>query len=177
MTESPTTIAEVNTLDRDGFVARFGGLYEGSPWIAAEAWADRPFADRAALHRALQAVVARATPARQLALIRAHPDLVGRAALAGTLGRASTAEQAAAGLEAERLSPDDVAAFAELNRTYRDRFGFPFVICARENKKDRILAGFAARLNNPRDDEIAVALSEIAKICHHRLADVLPEDA
>ncbi|MDP9366618.1 MAG: OHCU decarboxylase, partial [Chloroflexota bacterium] len=91
------TIAEINALDRDAFVARLGHLFEGSPWVAAEAWAGRPFADRGVLHRALVAVVERAPEERKLALIRAHPDLVGRAALAGTLGRASATEQAAAG--------------------------------------------------------------------------------
>ncbi|CAA9584789.1 MAG: hypothetical protein AVDCRST_MAG19-4793 [uncultured Thermomicrobiales bacterium] len=176
MTSPNCTIEEVNALDRASFVDRFGALYEGSPWIAEAAWVGRPFADRDDLHRALHAVVERAPQELQLALIRAHPDLVGRAALAGTLGGPSTSEQAAAGLDPDRLTPDDVVHFAELNAAYRDRFGFPFVICARDNKKDAILAGFAARLDQPRDQEIAAALSEIAKICHHRLADILPED-
>ncbi len=168
-------IAAVNALDRDGFVALLGGLFEGSPWIAAEAWAARPFTDRDALERALVGVIERAPGERQLALIRAHPDLVGRAALAGTLGRESTAEQAAAGLERDRLAPEEVTRFAEMNAAYHQRFGFPFVICARENKKDGILAGFAARLDNTRDEEIAVALGEIRRIGHHRLLDLVQE--
>jgi 2-oxo-4-hydroxy-4-carboxy-5-ureidoimidazoline decarboxylase len=114
----------------------------------------------------------RAAPVeRQVALIRAHPDLVGRAALAGTLTPESAGEQAAAGLD--RLTPDEVATFTQLNATYRDRFGFPFVICARGNKKESILAGFDGRLDNTREREIATALDEIAKIAHFRLLDIV----
>ena len=86
-------MSEIAGLDRQTFVERFGFLFEGSPWIAAEAWDSRPWRTREALHAALLEVVARASQERQLALIRAHPDLVGRAALAGTLTRESTTEQ------------------------------------------------------------------------------------
>ena len=177
MTDNRWTIREINALDRDAFVARLGFLFEGSPWIAAEAWAGRPFASRDDLERALRAVVERAPIDRHLALIRAHPDLVGRAALAGTLGKESTAEQAAAGLDRDRLTPEEIGTFGELNRAYRERFGFPFVICARENKKESILAGFEARLGNSREQEIAVAVNEIAKIGHYRLVDLVRDDA
>lgn len=173
MTDPPWTVEELNALDRDPFVARLGSLYEGSPWVAAEAWTARPFADREGLHRALVAAVEAAPAERKLSLIRAHPDLVGRAALSGTLGPASAAEQAAAGLDADRLFPAELAEFGRLNDTYRQRFGFPFVVCARENKKASILAGFAARLGHGRDEEIEAALGEVAKIGWHRLADVV----
>jgi 2-oxo-4-hydroxy-4-carboxy-5-ureidoimidazoline decarboxylase len=169
-------IAEVNALDRDSFVSRFGPVYEDSPWIAAAAWAKRPFASRDDLERTLAGVVAAASADQRLALIRAHPDLVGRAALAGTLGQASTAEQAAAGLDRDALSQAEVAAFADLNREYWRRFDFPFVICARENKKAAILAGFRQRLSHDREEEIATALREIAKIAHYRLSDLVRDD-
>ncbi len=169
------TIAAVNRLDREEFVARLGHLYEGSPWIAAEAWSAHPFLDRGDLHRKLEQVVAGAPRERQLALIRAHPDLVGRAALAGTLGPASTVEQAAAGLASDRLSPAEIAAFGELNRAYRERFGFPFVICARENRRASILAGFRSRLGHDPEQEVATALVEIGKICRFRLADAVED--
>lgn len=173
MAAPPLTIAEINVLDRDAFVDRLGFLYEGSPWVVAEAWHARPFADQAELERSLTAAVTRAPEQRQIALIEAHPDLVGRAALAGTLTPESTKEQAAAGLDPHRLSPEDIATFDELNTAYRERFGFPFVICARDNKKESILAGFAARIDHSRKREIAAALAEIAKIAHYRLLDVL----
>lgn len=167
------SIEEINGFDQETFVARFGGLFEGSPWIAAETWLTRPFADWAALERELRATIARATVERQVALIRAHPDLVGRAALVGALGQASTAEQAAAGIAPDRLTPDDVAAFTRLNQAYQERFAFPFVICARENRKESILAGFANRLEHGRDEEIETALAEIGKIGHYRLLDIV----
>jgi OHCU decarboxylase len=168
-------IDEINQFSQDAFVARLGFLFEGSPWIAATVWEERPFASRDALERALARVVAQASRERQLGLIRAHPDLVGRAAMAGTLGRSSTSEQTAAGLDPNQLSADDMRAFTEYNAAYAERFGFPFVICARENKKASILAGFEHRLQNDRDTEIATALREIGKICHYRLLDVVAE--
>jgi 2-oxo-4-hydroxy-4-carboxy-5-ureidoimidazoline decarboxylase len=165
------TLRAINALDRDGFVAALGGLFEGPPWIVAAAWDARPFASPEQLHQALCAVTDSAPVERQVALIQAHPDLVGRAAKAGTLGPASAGEQAAAGLD--RLAPEEIARFNDLNQAYRERFGFPFVICARENKKETILAGFAARLRNSRDQEIRTALDEIAKICWLRLQDTV----
>ncbi len=170
------TTQEINQFSQDEFVDRLGFLYEGSPWIVEAVWAERPFASRDALEHALTRVVERAPQERQLALIRAHPDLVGRAALAGTLGRSSTGEQAAAGLEPNQLSAEDVRAFTEFNAAYKERFGFPFVICARENKKASILAGFARRLHNDRQTEIVTALREIGKICHYRLLDTVSEE-
>jgi OHCU decarboxylase len=149
----------------------FGGVFEHSPWIAAAGWQARPFAGVEGLHSALCAVMYGASAERQVALIREHPDLVGRAAREGGLTSASTGEQAAAGLD--RLSAEEIAQFEELNAAYRDRFDFPFVICARENKKESILAGFDARLGNSREAEIATALGEIAKIARLRLLDIV----
>lgn len=171
---APMTLGDVNGWEREEFVARLGFLFENTPWIAAEAWSRRPFRDVAHLHQTLCGVMYAATEERQLALIRAHPDLVGRAALAGTLTPDSTREQAAAGLD--DLSPDDILAFQQYNAAYRKRFGFPFVICARQNKKDSILTGFAARLAHSRDQEIATALDEIAKISELRLIDQVTQE-
>jgi OHCU decarboxylase len=165
------TVAEINALDRDAFVAALGSLFEGSPWLAADTWAARPFSDLDQLHTALCRVMYAAPPERQVALIRAHPDLVGKAALAGTLTAESTREQAAAGLD--RLTPEEIAAFTRYNQAYKEKFGFPFVICARENKKDSILAGFERRLGNTRAQEISAALDEIAKISKLRLLDAI----
>jgi OHCU decarboxylase len=174
MTEPSLTLAQVNALDRPGFVAALGHLFEGPPWIVEAAWDARPFTSLDDLHAATIAVMYAAPVERQVALIQAHPDLVGRAALAGTLTPASTGEQAAAGLDS--LSPDEIATFTRLNAEYRERFDFPFVICARENKKESILAGFAQRMGHTRDEEITTALTEIAKICHLRLLDTTRAD-
>jgi 2-oxo-4-hydroxy-4-carboxy-5-ureidoimidazoline decarboxylase len=125
------------------------------------------------LHAAMCAVVSAASDEEKLALIRAHPDLVGRMAREGRLTADSTREQAAAGLSS--LSAEEVEAFDRYNAAYRERFGFPFVICARENKKDAILAAFPVRLNNSRQDEMTTALAEIFKIARLRLIDLVSD--
>jgi OHCU decarboxylase len=165
------TIEEVNALDREQFVGRLGFLFEGSPWIAEQAWHARPFADLDDLHDELCQVMYGAPLEQQVSLIRAHPDLVGRAALSGRLTTESSREQASAGLD--RLSAEEIATFGRLNGEYKARFGFPFVVCARENKKESILAGFAARMGNSRDEEIGTALREVSKIAYLRLLDVV----
>src|SRR6266849_1179980 len=168
------TLQEINTLDQNNFVTALGSLFEGPPWIVRQAWHARPFESLTQLHQALYAVMYNAPLEQQVALLQAHPDLVGRAALDGTLSPASTGEQASAGLD--HLSPEEIATFTRLNQAYRDRFGFPFVICVRENKKESILAGFAARLQNARSQEIEIALGEVDKICWFRLQDLIRAD-
>jgi OHCU decarboxylase len=161
---------DVNELGRDAFVERFGPLFEHSPWVAAGAYSDRPFADVDELFEALRAAMYAAPRDRQLQLIRAHPDLAGKAAVVGTLTESSTREQAAAGLD--RLTPDEYTAFTSTNTAYRERFGFPFVVCAREHTKESILRVAAERLEHTRDEEVRVALEEIAKIARLRLRDL-----
>jgi OHCU decarboxylase len=173
MAKPSITLAAANSLEPEAFVAVFGPLFEGSPWIAAGTWPARPFGSLDELHQALCATMYAAPEERKVALIRAHPDLAGKAAIAGELTAESTREQAAAGLD--RLSPDEFATFTRLNQAYRDAFEFPFVICVREQTKASILEGFAARLRNTRDQEIATALGEIAKIARLRLLDTVSE--
>ena len=160
----------INKLGRAEFVERFGPLFEHSPWVAEEAWSQRPFADAGELFEAMRSAVNAAPRERQLALIRAHPDLAGKAAIEGTLTESSTREQAAA--ELDRLTPDEYAAFTRTNMAYRERFGFPFVVCAREHTKESILRVAAERLEHIRDEEVRVALEEIAKIARLRLRDL-----
>ena len=167
MTRHP--LNQLNESDRDTFVAICGPLFEHSPWIAERTWSRRPFATIDELHRALTDTMYAASIDEQVQLIAAHPDLVGRLAREGALTRESTTEQAAAGLT--QLSPGDIETFNRCNAAYRERFGFPFVICARANKKDAILAAFPLRLKNSPEQEIATALGEIAKIARLRLLD------
>jgi 2-oxo-4-hydroxy-4-carboxy-5-ureidoimidazoline decarboxylase len=169
MPQHQLTIAEINALDRHQFVDRLGFVFEQSPWIAEQAWDARPFRDRDHLQRVMVDVVENATIEQQIALIRAHPDLAGKAAIAGELTAESTREQSGAGLD--RLSPAEFARFTHLNQSYRDRFGFPFVICVRDHTKESILAAFEDRLKHDRNNEIATALIEIAKIANLRLQD------
>ena len=165
------TLQELNELDKEHFVAALAGLFEGPPWIVKQSWDARPFVSTEALYQTLCDIMFNAPLEQQIALLQAHPDLVGRAALAGTLTPASTSEQASAGLD--RLSPSEIATFTELNQAYWNRFGFPFVICVRENKKASILAGFSERLHHSRTQEVEIALAEVAKICSFRLHDLI----
>lgn len=175
MGTTPLTLHEINNLPQDRFVVALGFLFEHSPWIAAAAWHARPFGSIDDLHAALCNAMYGAPMEQQIALIRAHPDLAGKAAIAGTLTPSSTREQASAGLD--RLSPEEYATFTRLNQAYRDRFNFPFVICVREHTKDSILANFEARLRHDRNQEIETALGEIAKIAGLRLHDAVGPDA
>jgi OHCU decarboxylase len=163
----PLTVEAVNALDRDAFAARFGDVFEHSPWVAADAWEARPFADAAALQAALVAAMRAAPRERRLALIRAHPDLAGRAAVAGGLTAASRREQAGAGLD--RLTPDEYATLTAANGRYAERFGFPFVICVRGQTKETILAALSARVERSPEEEFETALDEIAAIARVRL--------
>ncbi len=154
-------------MDRRDFVQIVGPVVEHSPWVAKRAEARRPFASFDALHAAICEAVANATVGEQLATIRAHPDLVGNAVLSAE----SKCEQAAAGLT--DLSAEEVTLFDRYNRAYKAHFGFPFVICARQNKKDAILAAFPIRMQNTAEAERLIALSEICKIARLRLDDLI----
>jgi OHCU decarboxylase len=167
-------MAELNGLGAAQFVAVVGPVFEHSPWIAEGTAQRRPFASGEQLLAALCDTVRNASDEQKLELIRAHPDLVGRMALAGNLTAASAREQAAAGLD--QLTPEEVALFRRQNHAYKEKFGFPFVICARLNKKEAIIAGFEKRLQNTREQEIQAALEEIFKIAALRLRDLMRND-
>ena len=160
-------VDELNALGREEFSRVLAPVFEHSPWIVARTAQKRPFGNRADLYAALCDTVMKASDDEKLALIRAHPDLVGRA----TLTPESKSEQAAAGLG--DLSGDEVARFHQYNASYRERFGFPFVICARLNRKKAILDAFPVRLQNSREKEIETALREIFKIADLRLKDLV----
>jgi len=161
------SLSQLNALDRVGFVSQIGWVYEHSPWVAEQAWEHRPFATIEDLHRAMERVVELAPPEKKLTLILAHPDLAGSLAQAGELTDASRHEQKGAGLN--RLTPAQTEQMRHNNARYREKFGFPFIICARLNNSGTILDAFARRLENGRRQEIAVALEEISKIGRLRL--------
>ena len=165
------SLSTLNSLDQTAFVAALGHLFEHSPWVAEETWAQRPFADAAALHAALCATMRRASREKQLALIRAHPDLAGRLAQQKKLTAESTREQASAGLD--QLTDAELTAFTAQNDSYKAKFGFPFIICARLNAKATILTAMQTRVGNPPGTEFETALGEIEKIAWLRLQDAL----
>jgi len=160
-------LAELNALEAAEFTRIVGPVFEHSPWVAARTASQRPFLSRENLHAALVATVTKATEDEKLSLIRAHPDLIGDAHLTA----ASQAEQASAGLQ--DAGPEEAKQFREFNRQYWERFGFPFVICARLNKKDAIARAFPVRLRNSRAQEMETALQEISKIAELRLQDLV----
>jgi len=164
-------LSKINQLGRDRFTRTLGSVFEHSPWIAEMTWLKKPFATVEELHLTMCGIVRGANLEKQLALVRAHPDLVGRAASAGTLTPESANEQASAGLN--KLSPEEIALFQKQNAAYHERFGFPFVICARLNKKEAMLAGLEKRLQNTREAEVQIALEEIFKIAEFRLRDLI----
>jgi OHCU decarboxylase len=165
------TLDEINRMSPGAFSAVFGAVYEHSPWIAERALARRPFASAADLALALYGALQSSSDDEKLALVRAHPTLAGKEADAGTLTAASAREQAAAGLGA--LTADQKAELAALNARYADAFGFPFVICARLNRRDAIVGTLRARLANTRDQELANAIAQIGEIARLRVADLV----
>ncbi len=162
-------MSTVNSMEPLEFVRVVGPVFEHSPWIAQAVAGHRPFASPEILWKAMCAEVRQSLPVRQLALIRAHPDLVEQAALTAE----SKGEQAAAGLTG--VSPGEIALFRRYNAGYKARFGFPFVICARLNKKDTILGAFRVRLLNTPTQERATALAEIYEIARLRLDDLITQ--
>jgi 2-oxo-4-hydroxy-4-carboxy-5-ureidoimidazoline decarboxylase len=166
------TLEEINRYAPREFTAAFGAVYENSPWLAERALARRPFASRLDLQLALYGALQQASDEERLALIRSHPELAGREADAGTLTAASTREQAAAGLGT--LDAREKAELRDLNARYLTAFGFPFVICARLNRRDAILGTLRARLANTREQEVANAIGQIGEIARLRVADLVP---
>lgn len=150
------------------FVARYGAIYEHSAWVAQEVASDAIAAENLEQIAALMAdCVDNASTERQLTLIRAHPDLAGKAQLAGELTQDSTTEQSNAGLD--QCSADEYAQFQTLNDNYHEKFGFPFVMAVRASSRAEILQAFAARLENDAATEFEAALEEIHKIAKLRL--------
>ena len=162
-------LADLNAMDRAAFVGAVGFAFEGSPWVMERAFDAQPFADVPNLHRAAVEVLGQASPAERLALIRAHPELAGKAAIAGKLTAESRSEQAGAGLD--QLTEAEFARFHELNAAYGVRFGFPFIICVRLSDKASILAAMERRLLNSADEETVEAIKQIGLIGLIRLTE------
>lgn len=165
------SLTELNAASDADFVTTLAGIYEHSDWIPLALAAGRPFPDIDSLRLAMRKAVETTSEAGQLALIRAHPDLAGKLAKAGKLTLESTREQAGLGLD--RLDDAEYGIFHERNARYRNRFGFPFIICARLTTKQGVLDAFEERLKNSREMEIPTALEQIHEIARLRLEDLL----
>jgi 2-oxo-4-hydroxy-4-carboxy-5-ureidoimidazoline decarboxylase len=161
------TLADLNAADAHDFVAVLGDVIEHSPWVAERACARRPFASIDALHAAMVDALSGAGTDAQLAVLRAHPDLGTRA----RMSVASAGEQAGAGLD--RLALDEFERLGRLNREYREKFGFPFLFAVRGATTHDVLGALERRLAAARDDELAEALRQVARIARFRLESLL----
>jgi len=158
-------ITQVNAMSPKAFIEAFGDVAEHSPWVAREADASRPFANREALVKHFETAIRAANRDAQLALIRAHPDLATKARLTED----STKEQAGAGLNA--LTAEEFARFTDLNARYKQRFGFPFIFAVKGATKHMILDSFEARVGNDEAVEFETALSQVCRIFRFRIED------
>jgi len=163
----PYSIAELNQMSQEAFAKALGAVFEDTPAITYQVWNQRPFADVTELHQQMVDVVKAMSRERQLALIQAHPDLGSQAKMA----EASVKEQAGAGLT--QLSLEEYDRFQSLNRAYKDKFGFPFIVAVKNHTKGSILDTFARRLENSMEAEMEQALTEIAQIAHFRLVELV----
>jgi 2-oxo-4-hydroxy-4-carboxy-5-ureidoimidazoline decarboxylase len=171
MTAAPIAQDELQRLDRKRFAELFGGVFEHAPWVAERAFDAGPFRSIEALHGAMVDAMRCAPRERQLALIRAHPDLAGRAAIAGALTPASSAEQTSAGLD--QCTPAEFARFRQLNASYQEKFRFPFILAVKGRTRAEILAAFEQHLDNSPEAEFDEALNQIARIARLRLEDLV----
>jgi 2-oxo-4-hydroxy-4-carboxy-5-ureidoimidazoline decarboxylase len=167
MAATTYSLAEINAMPAADFVAALGDVFEHAPWVAERAAAGRPYPTVAALHGGLMQAIRTAPAAPQLAFVRGHPELGGKLARAGTMTEASKSEQGGLGLD--RLNDEEFARLERLNAAYRERFGFPFIICVRRHTRASILAEFERRLGNDPAAELATALAEIGHITRLRL--------
>jgi OHCU decarboxylase len=176
ISSSMATLQEINQFTPAEFSAAFGAVYEHSPWIAERAFALKPpqgFSSRATVHAALVATVQSASEDEKLALLNSHPELAGKESAAGTLTNESTREQAAAGLSA--MTAEDVAQLRALNAAYVAKFGFPFIIAARNNTQGAIFGAIKSRQLNTRAMEFNNNLMQVGEIARLRLLDIIAD--
>lgn len=163
----PLDLAAINAMDRDAFVGALGPAFENAPWVAAGAWLARPFASATDLHLAMLDVVRQASEDQKLAFFRGHPELAGREAQAGTMTSESVGEQKSAGLNS--LTSAERDEMQRLNRAYREKHGFPFIIAVRANTKQQIFEAMRTRLAENTEVERRAALEQIGLITRGRI--------
>ncbi len=173
MPSSRLTPQELQQLSYEDFMQRFGGVYEHSPWVAERTWPAHPFSNRSALALAMATTLAAADHAEQLALIRAHPELTGKAAVHASLTAESAREQRGAGLDA--CTPAEFEELHALNQSYRLRFGFPFVVAVTGLGRAEILAQLATRVTSQPEEEFTTALAQINRIAGFRLQALIAD--
>jgi 2-oxo-4-hydroxy-4-carboxy-5-ureidoimidazoline decarboxylase len=171
---SQTTLSDLNACSKDDFVGTLANIFEYSPWIAEQVALARPFTGVNQLFAAMKAAVDRAAPELRLALIKAHPDLANKTQRAAGLTAESSAEQNSVGLD--RLSDAEYEAFERVNNAYRDKFGFPYIVCVRRHTRDSILRDFERRLPNDAQTEMQKSIEEICRIAALRVDQLVISD-
>lgn len=166
-------LSDINSMSEESFVSTLGGIFEHSPWVAEAVAGQRPFASVQALHDAMVHAVSLADDEHKLALLRAHPDLAGKLARAGSLTSSSRSEQKGAGLD--QLSEDEYTRFDAINRAYREKFGIPFIIAVKGHDRLSILAAFETRVENDFETEKRTALAQVARIARFRLETLITD--
>lgn len=164
-------------MSKDDFLATFGGVYEASPWVAEAVWPEAKAGnadDPSSLQKRMREAVENAGREKQMALVRAHPELAGRAAIAGEMTEESKSEQKGAGLD--RCSPEEFAEFMTLNERYNEKFGFPFIIAVKGHDRQSILAAFRQRIENDVETEFKTAVEQIHRIAAIRLSALAGEE-
>ena len=165
------TLEQLNTMSPSAVVAACAGIFKRSPGVAEVAAGERPCASIDALHKTMSGAVETAGEVRQLALINAHPELAGKAAVRGELTAESTREQSGAGLD--QCTQEEFDKLLTLNRTYREKFGFPFILAVRGYDRHGIIANFESRVNHSRTEELRASLDQIYRIARFRLDDLI----
>ncbi|WP_153100192.1 2-oxo-4-hydroxy-4-carboxy-5-ureidoimidazoline decarboxylase [Paraburkholderia hayleyella] len=165
------TLKQLNQASVEAFVAALSGVFEHSPWVARDVASQRPFASIDALHRTMSQAVEAAGEPTQLALINAHPELAGKAAIRGELTQESTREQSGAGLD--QCTQDEFDTLLRLNAAYREKFGFPFILAVRGYDRHGIIKNFEARVNHSYAEELRASLDQIYRIARFRLDDLI----
>lgn len=160
-------IEELNQSDKQTFISVLGGIYEDSPWVAAQTWSQRPFSTAEEVQKAMRDTVEKAPREKKIELLRAHPDLGENTEMTD----ASEREQTSAGLD--QLSPELYAAFQQLNERYKDKFGFPFIMAVKDKSPDAIKSAMEARIENSKPEEFQTALTEVHKIAQLRIEELL----
>jgi 2-oxo-4-hydroxy-4-carboxy-5-ureidoimidazoline decarboxylase len=167
---SELTIAELNQTDKETFVDILGSVYERSPWVAEQIWSEQPFLSIVDVHENMKRAVQNVSREEKLQLLRAHPDLGEKTEMT----EASQREQASAGLD--QLSPNQYEAFQRLNETYREKFGFPFIIAVKDESPSTIRAAMEERVDHSESEEFQTALNEVHTIARFRLEDLLASE-
>lgn len=174
MTRATLSLSHLSGLDQSTFTTLLADIFEHSPWVPERVWRHRPFSTIDALHQCMVKVVNQAGHAEKLTLIKAHPELAGKEAQAGTLTQASTQEQLGAGLD--QCSPDELVRLRSLNSQYMGKFGFPFIIAVKGRDRNQIMEAMESRLAHSHQTEFQTCLDEIAQIARFRLDAMFKTD-